>query len=71
VSIQGKFRKVLLCGVLELGALMGAPMRPEEIEELLSSMNQPKLEQTRPEENDTGLELLGIAFPGPGPHEVD
>ena len=31
---------------------MGVPMRPEEIAELLSNMNQPKIAVTLPENDD-------------------
>jgi len=31
---------------------MGVPMRPEEIAELMSNMNQPKIAVTLPEDDD-------------------
>ncbi len=34
---------MLVCTMLEFAALTGLPMRPEEIEELMRQMNQPKL----------------------------
>jgi hypothetical protein len=54
MSIKRKLREALLCMVLGWGSLHGAPMRSEEIEELMHLMNQPKLAHTLPEESDTG-----------------
>jgi hypothetical protein len=39
-------RKVLLCVILVLGSIIGVPMRPREIEELLRSVHQPSVSQT-------------------------
>jgi hypothetical protein len=39
---------------LEIGTLMGVPMQPEQIEELMHAMNQPKVAETDPEEHDAG-----------------
>jgi hypothetical protein len=38
-----KLQHVLLCLVLCAGAMSGIRMRPDEIEELMRTMNQPKL----------------------------
>jgi hypothetical protein len=40
--------------MLELAALAGVPMRPEEIEELMRQMNQPKLAHVLRDESDRG-----------------
>ena len=40
--------------MLEFAALAGAPMRPEEIQELMQTMNQPKLAHVLRDESDTG-----------------
>jgi hypothetical protein len=40
--------------VLQFGALIGIPMRPEEIRELMQTLNAPKLAQTNPETNPDG-----------------
>jgi len=37
---------------LQIGVFLGAPMRPEEIRELLSKMIQPKIAHTLPDEAD-------------------
>jgi hypothetical protein len=41
-------------GALGLGLLAGAPMRPDEIEEPMHRMNQPKLACTLRREEDEG-----------------
>jgi hypothetical protein len=43
VSFKHRLRALLLCLPLLLGALGGMPMRPEEIEELMHTMNQQKV----------------------------
>jgi len=41
-----KFRRLLFCGALLAGLFGGAPMRPEEIEELMFQSSRQKQEQT-------------------------
>ncbi len=50
--MKDKLRKILLIGALAAGSLIGMPMPPEEIEELLGQMNQPKTELVITEEKD-------------------
>ena len=40
--------------MLEFGVLFGLPMRPEEIEKLMRTMNQPTLAHVLPDENERG-----------------
>jgi len=40
--MDGRLRRLLLCVALEMGALAGVPMRPEEIRKLLEAMAGPK-----------------------------
>lgn len=54
VSIKHKLRSLLLCLPLLLGAFGGMPMRPEEIEELMHSMNQQKISCTITENGENG-----------------
>ena len=58
-----ELRKVLLCLGLEIAALMGAPMRPDEIEDLLRIGQQAKIEwssrEDRKESEDPVLALEG------------
>jgi len=48
---------VLLCIALGIGSLIGVPMRPEEIQELMQTMNQPKIAHTLPQENENDEDL--------------
>jgi len=52
--VRQRLRTILVCGVLEFGAVIGVPMRPEEIEALMHTMNQPTVVHTIPDEHDTG-----------------
>jgi hypothetical protein len=40
--------------MLEVGVLSGAPMRPEEIRELMQQLNEPRLAHVLPSEDDDG-----------------
>lgn len=55
--------QVLIYAVLELGALLGVPMRPSEIEEMTRRMNNAVAELVRPEEDPSGDP------PGPDPDD--
>ena len=54
MSLMKRLRVLFVCAVLEMGVLVGAPMRPDEIQELMHQMNQPKLAHALPSENDDG-----------------
>jgi hypothetical protein len=54
VSFKKRLRVFLACAGLELGVLMGVPMRPDQIEELMHQMNQPKLAHVLRSEDDAG-----------------
>jgi len=54
MSIIRRLRTVACCAILEIGTLMGVPMRPEQIQDLMRAMNVPKLAQTNPDESTTG-----------------
>ena len=54
MRVPPRLRTVLVCTMLEFAALAGVPMRPEEIEELMRQMNQPKLAHVLRDEDDTG-----------------
>lgn len=36
-------RTVLVCLGLQVGVMFGVPMRPEQVEELMRELNQPRL----------------------------
>ena len=50
--MRTRLLKAFVCVFLGLGSVMGVPMRPEEIAELMSNMNQPKIAVTLPEDDD-------------------
>ena len=52
--MKKRFRKILLCLVLCVGSQMGLPMRAEEIEELMRTMNQPKIVRKFAQEEERG-----------------
>jgi hypothetical protein len=58
VSIKHRLRTVLLCLPLLLGAFGGMAMRPEEIEELMHSMNQQKITYMISDESENGDEAI-------------
>jgi hypothetical protein len=54
VPLKHRLRTLLCCSVLEMGALLGVPMRPEQIQELMHTLNQPTIAQTNPEQRPDG-----------------
>ena len=43
MRLSPRLRTIFVCAMLEYAALVGSPMRPDEIEELLRTMNKPKV----------------------------
>ncbi len=54
MSLKKRLRTLLACALLQVGVFHGAPMRPEQIQELLQQLNQAKLAHRLPSENDEG-----------------
>lgn len=54
MSLTRRLRTVACCAILQIGTLMGVPMRPEQIQDLMRAMNVPKVAQTNPEESPAG-----------------
>lgn len=52
MSLKHKLRKPLLITTLGIGSLIGVPMTPQEIEELLAQLSQPKIQVVIKEEAD-------------------
>jgi hypothetical protein len=46
MSLRKRVAKILLFAVLEVGALVGVPMSPRQIEELLNLMNRTEIHET-------------------------
>ena len=56
--MRSQFSKILFCAILGLASFGGAYMRPEEIEDLMSTMNRPKVSHTLPDDIETGDDIL-------------
>ena len=54
MRISSRLRTLLVCAMLEYAAMLGSPMRPEEIEALMHQMNQPKLAHVLRDDEDSG-----------------
>ena len=54
MSPKQRLRVLLACAALEFGVLIGAPMRPDQIQELMHQMNQPTLARILRSEDDAG-----------------
>jgi hypothetical protein len=54
VSLKRRLRTLACCGLLQIAALFGMPMRPEEIQEFMQSLNEQKVAHTLPEEEEKG-----------------
>jgi hypothetical protein len=54
MSVVRRLRTVACCAILEIGTLLGVPMRPEQIQDLMRAMNVPKIAETNPEESNSG-----------------
>ena len=54
MSTKHRLRTILCCALLEIGVLMGVPMRPEQVQELMRDMNAPKIVRTTPDRPDDG-----------------
>jgi hypothetical protein len=63
MSLTRRLRTVACCAILELGTLIGVPMRPEQIQDLMRSLNTPKIAHTTPEESYRGDDADADAGP--------
>ena len=50
--MKKRIQRIFLCLVLCMASMQGIRMRPEEIEELMRTMNQPKLVRKFAEEDE-------------------
>jgi hypothetical protein len=58
VGLRGRICKFFFCAVLAFASLGGAPMRPEEVEELMHTMNQPKIAQELPDDTENEDDVI-------------
>ena len=54
MSLRKRLRTLFVCLVLEFGVLSGVPIQAREIEELMKQLNQPKLADVLPCEDEGG-----------------
>jgi hypothetical protein len=54
MSFASRLRVVFVCAALQLGVFSGVPMRPEQIQELMHQMNQPRLAHVLPADEEGG-----------------
>ena len=59
--MKRRFLNVFLCLVLCTASMGGMNMRPEEVEELMRTMNQPKIVRKFAEEEERGDDPLPTA----------
>jgi hypothetical protein len=63
--MNARICKALVCVGLALGSIIGMPMTPDQIADLLNLMNLPKIVMTIPKDDDKGdplKNLLGSNF---------
>ena len=53
-ALRGRLRTVLVCSMLEVGVMVGVPIRPQQIQELLHTLNQPTFAHVLKEEDRAG-----------------
>ena len=58
MTFRQRLRTIACCGILQLGTLVGVLMRPEQVQDLMRTLNQPKLAQTDPDERESTDEPL-------------
>jgi hypothetical protein len=54
VSIKRKLRMLLLYLPLLAGSLTGVPMRPEDMGQIMESLNQERIEYVIPDDSENG-----------------
>jgi hypothetical protein len=52
--VKRRLRTLACCSMLELGALFGMPMRPEQIQEFMQMLNESKVAHVLPSEDESG-----------------
>lgn len=63
--MKARLCKAMVCVALALGSIMGMPMTPDQIADLLNLMDQPKIVMTMPKDDDKDdplKKLLGPNF---------
>ena len=58
MGFRRRLCRFVFCSVLAFASIGGAPMRPEEVEDLMRTMNQPKIAHSLRDETDDGEDLI-------------
>jgi hypothetical protein len=58
MRLKNRFCKFVFCTMLAVASIGGAPLRPEEVDELMHAMNQPKIAHTLPDDAENGDDLI-------------
>ena len=58
MSLKNRLRVAMVCAMLQFGVAGGMPMRPDEVQELLHQMNQPKMAHVLPSKGNEGEDPL-------------
>ena len=61
MNFKNRCCRLLFSTILAAASFVGAPMRPEEVDELMQRMNRPKLAHTLPDESHKGDDPPGDA----------
>lgn len=56
MSLAQRLRRLLGAAMLGAAVMVGAPLRPKEIEELMHAVNQQEIAEVIPTEDDTNQE---------------
>jgi hypothetical protein len=43
MGLKARLRKIVFCAILAMASIAGANLRPEQVEEMMRDMNQPKV----------------------------
>jgi hypothetical protein len=54
MRLRNRFCKFVFRTMLAAASVGGAPLRPDEVEELMHTMNQPKIAHTLPDDAENG-----------------
>ena len=54
VFSKQRLRTFACCAILEMAALIGVPMRPEQVQDLMRTLNEPKIARTNPDDSNRG-----------------
>jgi hypothetical protein len=54
MSYKNRLRSLACCALLQVAATIGVPMRPEHVQDLMRTLNQPKVARTNPDDQDRG-----------------